>query len=182
MSVKFSKSFIYGQIIFWSIAAIAAVVIVVIQAFKEIERSPYKKNIETYLEKPQGILPDKKSAPKDSIAITGKLIIVNLDKKAIDLAFNDLPKELKPENPDQVKTVLWVQCNRVQTNSNYSDGSPAYSNDCNLTFIDLTSKKYLWSDKVISKPPMSKRRGSNSDVSDPTSDILFYLGNIPHRD
>lgn len=182
MSVKFSKSFIYGQITFWSIVVIVAVVIVAIQTFKVVERSPYQKNIEAYLEKPQGIILDKKSAPKDSVAIAGKLIVVNLDEKAIDPVFNDLPKELKPENPEQVKTVLWVQCTRVQTNSKYSDGSFALNNDCSLTFIDLAGKKYLWSDKITVEPPASKRKGTNPDVSTPTTDILSYLRNIPHKD
>jgi hypothetical protein len=181
MSVTFSKPFIFGQVLVWGGVAVAAAVIIIAGVLREYERYPYQKNIETYLEKPPGIPLVKKIANQDSVAINGKLVAVNLDKNAIDPVFNQLPQELKPEKPDQVKTVLWIKCNRIESSLKYSDGSPAYNNECTLTFIDLINKKYLWTDKVMATPPSSKRKGTDSDVEDPTTSILFYLQQIPHK-
>ena len=182
MSVTFSKPFIYGQVIFWGGAGLIIAIFLAIQLFKNYERSVYQKHIESYLEKPSNMLSGKNSVPKDTIAITGKLVVINLNGKTIDPVFNSLPKELKPENPEQVKTVLWVQCSRAQSYAKYTDGSPAYANECNLTFIDLISKKYLWFDRVIVSPPISKRKGYGSDVADPGDEILRYIQNIPRKD
>lgn len=182
MSVTFSKSFIYGQVIFWSAAGLAIAVFLGYQLNREFERIPYKSQIGKYLEQPQDTLSERFKLPKDLIVISGKLVVVNLKDKSIDPIFNDLPKELKPENPDQVKTVLWIQCNPQPSYRKYIDGSTSYNNVCSLTFIDLISKKYLWKDTVTVSPPLSKKMGTDHNVIDPSDNILSYLQNIPHKD
>lgn len=182
MSVTFSKPFIYGQAIFWGGAILALGIFGAFQIFKDFERTPYKTQLESYLESPQNPLLNRYSMPKESVVIKGKLIVVNLKDKTIDPIFNDLPQELKPENPEQVKTVLWIQCSPEPSYQKYTDGSTAYDNVCKLTFIDFINKKYLWEDKVSVSPPLSKRSRSNADVSDPSDNILRYLTNIPHQE
>ncbi len=177
------KLIFYVRIVFFSFMGLLVVGVLGFWISDSMKLRPFQKNIETYLEKPQGELLTKNATPKNMIAISGKLIVVNLDEQAIDRVVNRLPQDLKPENLEQVKTVLWLQCKRVLSQSFvYSDYSPAYNNECNLTFIDLNSKKYLWSDKITSLPPKTKRKYSGVNFSHPDLDILTYLENIPRKD
>lgn len=182
MSVTFSKRFIYAQAIFWGCSFLVGFVFLAIQLFKEYERAPYEKYIGNYLEKPQNNLSERLSVPKESVAINGKLVVVNLKDKKMDPIFNDLPINLKPQNPDQVKTILWIECSPVLAFLKYADGTTAFNNVCTLTFIDFLNKKYLWKDTLNVSPPSTKSRGTEAHVSDPSDTILSYLKSVPHKE
>lgn len=182
MSIKFSKSFIWGQALFWGGAALAIFIFLAFQIYRDYKRAPFKNHLESYLKRPQNDLLGRSAAPKDSVAITGKLIVVNLKDNVIDPIYNDLPKELKPDNPEQVKTVLWIKCSPAASFLEYTDGKKAFKNECKLTFIDFINQKYLWQDSVTVSPPLSKRKGLEAETADPSADILQYLKNIPHKE
>src|ERR1700712_4211183 len=92
MSVRFSKSFIYSQIIFGGLSICAIGVFLAIQSFREFERQSYQPYISQYLEKPQNALIDKYQLSPNDLVIKGKLMVINLNEKKVDPIFNQLPK------------------------------------------------------------------------------------------
>jgi len=182
MSVTFSKPLIYGNIILFGGAILFAVIFGIYQFANERERASYKNNIPIYLDKPQNPLLNKYDAPKDSVVISGKLIPVNLNSNAIDPVFSDLPKALKPETPEQVKTVVWIRCQPKPSSLEYTDGTKGISNECELIFIDFLNKKFLWRDTVSVSPPNAKKRGDEIPTPDPGENILRYLEQIARRE
>jgi hypothetical protein len=119
---------------------------------------------------------------KDSIVINGKLIVIDLNKNRIDPVFSDLPKRLKPESPEQVKTVLWIKCNSEYTNLTYTDGTQGLNTKCELTFIDFVNKQFLWRETVTVSAPDYKARGSKPVAPDPNERILQYLEQIAQKE
>lgn len=180
MSITFSKRFIAYQILFWSVAILFVGFFLVRQLFNEWHRWRFEPFAEKYLEQPQNELKSRFDAPKESIALPGKLVIVNLDDKKIAPVFNELPKELQPETPEQVKTVLWIKC-APEPHSRYSDGSVANKNRCEMTFIDFANKKYLWRDHVSAFPPERKLSHEKDVIPNPNQTIVDYLKGLPLR-
>ena len=179
MSITISKPLIYGNIAIFGGAILFAVVFGISQYLKEKDRAGYKDYIQSYLEKPQNTLPNRNALSKEAIVINGKMVIVNLNDNSIDPVFSSLPKELKPENPQQVETVLWVKCEPQPSSLTYADGTKGIGAQCELTFIDFLNKKFLWRDTVTVNPPDTKKRGAEPPKPDPSDAILRYLEQIP---
>jgi hypothetical protein len=178
MSITISKPLIYGNLAIFGGVILLAMVMGINDFFDKRERAGYKDYTESYLEKPQNPLPHRMAVPEDAVVINGKLVIVNLNNKSIDPIFNRLPKELKPETPEQVKTVLWIKCEPQPSDLKYADGTKGIGALCELTFIDFLNKKYLWRDTVSVSPPVSKKRGDEPAPPDPGEAILWYLKGI----
>ncbi|MGH9819470.1 MAG: hypothetical protein ACRD43_04805 [Pyrinomonadaceae bacterium] len=143
-------------------------------------REPFASHVTQYLERPQNPLNVRKDVPGDQVVIKGKLIPVDRTTKSISSLYGDLPDNLRPITPDEVGTIMWVNCSG-RLDGEYSDGSSARSNECDLTFIDAASKQFLWMDTVITPPPAKKPAGEYSEAPDPTADILKYLAAVPRR-
>ena len=178
MSITISKPLIYGNIAIFGGVILFAVVFGINKFINERERAGYKDYIQSYLEKPQNALPTRNALAKEAIVINGKMVIVNLNDNSIDPVFSSLPKALKPENPGQVETVLWVKCEPQPSDLKYADGTKGIGALCELTFIDFLNKKYLWRDTVSVSPPVSKKRGDEPAPPDPDGAILWYLKGI----
>ena len=182
MSVTVSKPLIYGNIAIFGAVILFAVIFGINKFVNERERAGYKDYIQSYLEKPQNPLLHKYKLPKDAAVISGKLVVVNLNDNSIDPVFSSLPKELKPETPEQVKTVLWTKCKPQPSSTAYTDGTKGIGVECELTFIDFPNKKFLWRDTVSVSPPGGKKRGSEPVAPDPGEDILRYLMQIARQE
>jgi hypothetical protein len=179
MSITISKPLIYGNIAIFGGVILFAVVFGINKFINERERAGYKDYIQSYLEKPQNTLPNRNALSKEAIVINGKMVIVNLNDNSIDPVFSSLPKALKPENPRQVETVLWVKCEPQPSSLTYADGTKGIGARCELTFIDFLNKQFLWRDTVAVNPPETKKRGAEPPAPDPSEAILRYLEQIP---
>lgn len=173
-----TKLLVYGNLIIFGAVFVGSVIYLVNQYRKEKEREPFQKQIEKYLVQPANELAEEFKLPKETLKIPGKIIIVDTKAKQVDPAFNDLPAPLKPANPDDVQTIVWVEY-LFRDTGKYNDGSTAYQTNAKLTLIDANSRKYLWLATVSGRWPPEKRHKDGKDfIEYPAEQIVRYLQNI----
>ncbi len=175
-----TKLLVYGNLVIFGAVFIGSLIYIVKQYRKEKEREPFQAQIEKYLEQPTNELAHDFKLPKEALKIPGKIVIVDLKTKRIDPVFNDLPASLKPANPDEVKTIVWVEY-VFEDRGKYVGGGIAYQTNGRLILIDASSKKYLWTKTVNGRMPpethYTKNRGSNY-IEYPREQIVQYLQQI----
>ena len=112
-------------------------------------------------------------------AIDGKVVVVDKFRKKVPGAFiSSLPAKLKPNSPEEVKFVVWLEYNTTQVGT-YSDGDGAYQVSCYVTLINKASKKVLEKRQFFgSAPPSMKDSKSSGFGGSPDRQIRAYLSSL----
>jgi hypothetical protein len=102
-----------------------------------------------------------KDAPREKKGtVKAKVLPLNAKTKEVDSLYYSLPDDLRPANLEEVKTLLWLDCQPGEAGS-YEDGSMAYRDKCNAYLVDRnTSKVVQVQDFSGELPPLKKQWGS----------------------
>lgn len=136
---------------------------------------PFQSSLEVYLAAAPGEQLPTEQPPKPG------MIAVNIDTKSLDHFYFDLPEDLRAASPADVKTVLFLRWERLQTHK-YSSGRPGYTQICQLDVVDLETKKLLKSMDFKGSPPpssISSRQSSGQGSSPADQVVLFLQQNTP---
>ena len=158
---------------------IAVVAVIAFFVYRGIKTSAYLKPFKALSE--QNLALTNLKEDTGAAYINRKLITVDKDTKEIDRLFLKLDKELRPESPEDVGTVIWLDWGR-STYGSYTDGAKAYRKTCQITVIDLD--KGLIVDRRSfsgSKPPGSKSGGGSRSGSKPTREVIKYIESYPRK-
>ncbi len=173
-----TKLLVYGNLVIFGTVAVGSVIFVANQYRKEKEREPFQAKVDRFLFQPTNELVYEYKLPKAALKIPGKIIIVDTKTRKIDPAFNELPAALKPANPDEVKTIVWVEYQHLDKGK-YNDGTTAYQTVAKLTLIDASNNRYLWLTEVRGKLPPEKANKTGKDfIEYPAEEIAQYLQKV----
>jgi len=137
---------------------------------RQNKRSEWIKLFQPYVERYVTLSDLKKN--QGNAYIKGKIIIIDKDNKNIDSLIFQVNKELFPESPEEVGTVIRLGWGRDKY-GHYDDGAKGYMITCKMTVIDLN--KNLLIDKRSffgSAPPSSKKGREDVSGSAPENKIL----------
>ncbi len=106
--------------------------------------------------------------------IRGRVITVSTRGDELDLLYFDLPEELRARQPEEVQTVIWLDCTSA-TRVHRSIGTDTVSYTCDVTIIDYTIPA------VIARQSFDKESGEAGyrDVLYP--EIARFLAGLPRR-
>ena len=112
----------------------------------------------------------------------GKIIPVDRRKDTVDYTFYyQLPRELRAANPEEVGTVVWLDCTASLVGT-YTHGGGAYRWYCDVTLVDLPQSLILEEKTFVgSEPPTTNSGSSNKEGSFPSAEIIAYLEALPSQ-
>jgi hypothetical protein len=118
------------------------------------------------------------------VPLRGKLIVLDtncFDKTEFDPLTFDLPKEIRPDAPEEVQTVAWLSY-QDKTVGKYTDGTRAIQSECYVTLVDRATTKVLYRGVILGGlPPDRVVVGISGDArgSSPEPAVLNFLGDYP---
>jgi hypothetical protein len=119
-------------------------------------------------------------APQDQKPTEGfckpGMIAVDLRSNTLDHFYFDLPSDVRASNPAAVKTVVFLQWDKIATHK-YSNGRPGYTQTCAVDVVDLETKKLLKKALFQGGPPPSsiRSRSQSAQGSSPSDQIVMFL-------
>lgn len=125
-------------------------------------------------------IPNLKDASNNAVNIDGKVLVVNKStNKTTPSLMALVPAEARPETPDEVKYVAWLELDS-QLVGTYSDGSKGFQQTWSVTLIDQSSRSILAKSSFTGPMPPSTKRRSSGDQSGgmPEAEIKGYLAEL----
>ncbi len=106
-----------------------------------------------------------KDAPREKNAnVKAKVLPLNAKNNQIDGLYKFLPDDLRPANLDEVRTLLWLDCNPKEV-WRYDDGSPGFRESCNAYLTDRETSKIIQIEEFSgAMPPLRKSAESGGDT------------------
>ena len=111
----------------------------------------------------------------------GKVIPINVaGTKGIDTLFLALPDPLKPTQPDEVGTIVWLEWGK-EIVAMYTDNVEAVVITCHVTIIDKAKGVILAVRSFRGGPPPQERRHLHdpNHGSSPAGEIIGWLASLP---
>lgn len=114
--------------------------------------------------------------------ISGKVITVNRLEGTFDELFFALPSDLRAQTPDEVGTIIWIDCAEVAV-ATYVSGAKGYSTTCAITVIDKTQNLIVAQPQefVGEKPPSSKSGVADWHGKRPLKEMIEYIKSLPRQ-
>jgi hypothetical protein len=140
-----------------------------------LTRSPFRGQIDSYLTPPVGIAP--------AGTAVGKLVIVDVGKKDVDSLQEDLPDDLRARGPADVTTVAWLKWSQESVGS-YKSGGSALQWSCQITVIDLATRRQIASQRIVGSPPpwaTVGKPGASHSGDKPRNEVLAYLQGLRRK-
>jgi len=143
----------------------------------------FEPHIGSYL---TGVPPDDGvESPPDFLH--GRMVVVNRDTRQIDPMFFELPDDVRATGPEDVSIVVVTTYKESKVGSYghipYVDGN-AYACSASYQFVDSSHPGSVASYRITSTPPFdvpSYLSFFDRHAPHPTSQFLYYLGQLPHR-
>jgi hypothetical protein len=112
--------------------------------------------------------------------VTGKLAVIDMAENDLDdTHFNYKLDELRAASPEEVGTIVWLEC-KEQLRGTYDSGSKGYRWACGVTTIDKGEGAIVGQETIYGEdPPDSKRSRGDWHGSRPTDDIIAYITELP---
>jgi len=160
----------------WQAALLVGAPIVLLLAFavgyylyRESRLAPFKPYLSEYL--------SFSVAQQGEPYIRGKVITVDTRSKAPDHLYFDLPKELRAAQPEEVGTVVWVECTSVTTVVRRVGGSTNNTVDyrCEVAVIDKAASA------IVGKQRFEKTAGEQGYQQVLYGDIARYLAGLARK-
>jgi len=161
---------------FWQYALLGGGVIVLLLAFavgyylyRESVLAPFKPYLSEYL--------SFSATQQGEPYIRGKVITVDTRRKAVDHLYFDLPQELRATQPEEVGTVVWVECTSVTTVVRRVGGSTNNTVDyrCEVSVIDKAASAIVGQKRF---EDTSGEQGYEEVLYGP---IASYLAGLPRK-
>lgn len=109
---------------------------------------------------PKNFLREKNSVSSGS-KVMGKVLPLNVKNNEVDGLYNYLPDDLRPANPDEVKTILWLDCKSDEF-GRFEDDTIAYRDKCNAYLVDKNTSKLIAVQGFLGEMPPALKRMGNS--------------------
>jgi len=137
--------------------------------YRESRLAPFKPYLSEYL--------SFTSAQQGEPYVRGKVITVDTRRKAVDHLYFDLPQELRATRPDEVGTVVWVECTSVTTVVRRTGGSTNNTVDyrCEVTVIDKAASA------IVGQQTFEKTSGEQGYQQVLYGDIAGYIARLARR-
>jgi hypothetical protein len=118
--------------------------------------------------------------PPYSPYISGKVVIINRVEKSLeDLLELGLPTNLTATTPDEVGTVIWLDCQGQVLSWKYIGGYDAIWYYCDVTIIDKTENTVVGVKHFDGEYPPPVVEGSMWCCYYPYDDMAKYVGSLP---
>jgi len=117
--------------------------------------------------------------------ITGKIVIINPERKRVDPLHYKLSKELRAQAHEDVGTVVWLQREEKKVGA-YLGGGSAYQHVWHVTVIDfkrgvITAKQEIRGSEPPDTVYCRSDSPCNASGDEPTSKVLEYLKSLPQK-
>lgn len=119
-------------------------------------------------------LKESRQAPQ----IAGKVITIDKVGNKADHLYFSLPEEIRANNPDEVETIVWLECTE-RVAGTYSSGTKGYRTICDVTIIDKASATIVGRETFYGEaPPQVKSGFGDWHGGRPTGEIVDYIENL----
>jgi hypothetical protein len=119
---------------------------------------------------PQANLPKRRNEAIVERDINGKVLPISRQTNELDALYYDLPDDLRPVNPDEVKTLMWLDC-KAEPVGRFNDGSMGFQEKCHAYLVDRQSSKFIGVQDFLGVPPALSRKEGTGDET----------GKVPHE-
>lgn len=128
-------------------------------------------------------VPNETPAPvaPSNLPVNGKIMPVDLARRAIDPVYFDLSKDRRPRSPNEVGAIaaLWWSKDQVGT---YFGSGEAFQQHCIVMVWDMRTKSLLAQRSFVGgMPPRWSLHGFRQSGSRPYQAISEFLNGLPHR-
>lgn len=117
------------------------------------------------------------------LPVTGKILPVDLSRRAIDPVYFDLSNDLRPRRPDEVGAIAALWWSKVEVGRYSGSGSgEAFQQECTVMVWDRRTKSLLAERSFLGgMPPRWSLHGFTQSGSRPYAAIRDFLNGLPRR-
>ncbi len=114
--------------------------------------------------------------------VHGKVLPIEMRTNTVEVqTYYELPGDLRAISPEDVGTVLWLDCT-TGTVGTYTSGGAAKQWVCDVTLIDLSIPAIIGEKSFTgSEPPLTTTKSSGETGSFPVKEIVDYLESLPQK-
>ncbi len=114
--------------------------------------------------------------------LRGKAIVIDTFNKVVSPLTLQLPDALRPTQPAEVASVIWMRCTAGMV-GRYSSGATANQTACVLTAVDLSAPAIVGVGEVLGPEPPRVITGSNPGSAAMPSDqeLIAYIAGLPRQ-
>lgn len=96
--------------------------------------------------------------------VKAKILPLNVKTGEVESLFTYLPDDLRPTNPDEVKTLLWTDCENNAVGK-YRDGTTGYQEKCTAYLVERETSKFIAIQEFLGvMPALAKEREGEDAV------------------
>jgi|GEM_PF-2444063 len=171
-----------GILTLLTIAAFVGLIIIVnIQTAPGVERDKkIREQLEPYVNQYASSIEGTKLVFEEPY-IEGKLVVIRSKKgeSELELFFND---QLQATTPDEVSTVVLVNCDDRRVVSKYENGAKAYRVICNVTVVNLIKQiRFPTKELEGGDPPKSIIGDQEYGIGSEPTYQAFYIYKLPRK-
>ena len=167
---------IVALVVIVGICVTVAVFMAVRQNVQEsAEQSAFQSAIDDYLFSP---LQPEPGVPRPR---AGKVVLIDMDKRAFDRLHLNLNEDLRAHTPAEVATIAQMRYTRQQV-GRFEMGARAIQPSCTMTLVDRASRTVIATRSFVWGPPPTRipRGGDREDVTGPPplQEITNFLATL----
>ena len=165
-------------------ALVVAVIVggVIYQSYAKKREAAARRNLEKRAKEHAARL-DYKFNPYASTYVKGKVVVFNVDDKALDISQKRLPDDLRADSEEEISTLVTVRCKQELEAFYFAkkDVNAAWGKGCLVQVIDLAKNEIVGSKDVYGyAPPLQERSKSEPyEAKHPDDQIVTYLTTLP---
>jgi hypothetical protein len=121
--------------------------------------------------------PPRKAASKVPAGMRGKLLPIDVEENRVSPLYFELPDQLRPESPDDVGAIAWLEWGNANAGKEDSEGQVK---TCKIHMIDRATNTLLGV-AYFRGPRPAERKGwfGAEEPAAPKEEVLKYLTSFP---
>ncbi len=140
---------------------------------------PFEAHLSEYIDIAATAAPEE-DVPLAGQLVRGRILPVNMEKRAIDPVFFDLSSDSRPKDPEEVGAIAALWWKEVKLGT-YGGMGSAYREDCTVMVWDKATRNLLAQKWILgSDPPSSSINGMGHHGEKPYKEIRDYLNRLAH--
>lgn len=114
--------------------------------------------------------------------LIGKLVVVDKERQTLDELFNQLPSDMKADDPSEVRTVVLLSWRQEEVGYYAGTNKMAKRWHCAVTIIDLNARRRLAEKDIIgAMPPAFITPDDKPSGDKPDKKVIEFLTSLPRR-